>query len=338
MGAGWKTVVGVLAGGFALRGVLHARRRYDFNGRVALISGGSRGLGLALARELAARGARLALCARDDAELEDARRELAGLGADVLAVPCDVTSREEVRHLVKRVRETFGQIDVLVNNAGVIEVGPLETMQVEDFEEAMRTHFYGPLYLCLEVMPELRRRRDGRIINISSFGGKVAVPHLTPYCASKFALAGLSDGLRAELAGENVFVTTVCPGLMRTGSARHAKFKGHPLLEFRMFRAAAVLPLLTMEPQRAARRIIAAARWGRAELVLTPQAKLAVKARALFPELVGDVLGLLAGLLPDGFGGSREQVKGEDLQPPRGGSLFDRLLRHAALRFNEYRV
>ncbi len=328
-----------MLGGFAVTtAVLRATRRYDFAGKVALVTGGSRGLGLALARELAARGAKLALCAREEVDLEDARRELQAAGADVFVAPCDVTDRESVRHFVRRVRETYGQIDVLVNNAGVIEVGPLEAMDVGDFEEAMQTHFYGPLYFTLEVAPELRRRRDGRIINISSFGGKVAVPHLAPYCASKFALSGFSDSMRSELAHEKVYVTAVYPGLMRTGSALHAKFKGKARAEYAMFRTGAVLPLLTMEPQRAARRILHASSYGRAELVLTPQAKLMVKARALFPNLVLNTTGVVERMLPSAEGGTREQVKGEDLLPPRGGSVFDKLLRYTAMRFNEYRA
>lgn len=338
MAAGLHLGVGMLGGFAVTSAVLGVKRRYDFAGKVAVVTGGSRGLGLALARELARRGARLALCARDEAELEDARRELQGAGADVFVAPCDVSNQDDVRHFVQRVRETLGQIDVLVNNAGVIEVGPLEAMDESDFEEAMQTHFYGPLYFSLEIAPELRRRRDGRIINISSVGGKVAVPHLAPYCASKFALTGFSDSLRSELSKDNVYVTTVCPGLLRTGSALHAKFKGKALEEYALFKRGAVLPLVTMEPSRAARRIINASSYGRAELILTPQAKLAVKARALFPELVLNTTGLVERFLPNAHGGTTEQIPGEDLEPPRGGSVFDRLLRYTALRFNEYRA
>ncbi len=338
MRTAWKWGMGILAGAALLPSLARFRRSYDLNGKVALVTGGSRGLGLALSRELLARGAKVAICARNEVELEAARQELAAKGGDVLAVPCDVTLPQDVSQLVQRVRERFGQIDVLVNNAGAIEVGPMPTMTGEDFEEAMRTHFQGPLQLTLEVMPELRRRRDGRIINISSIGGKLAVPHLAPYCASKFALTGLSDSLRAELAAEHVYVTTVCPGLLRTGSARHAQFKGHPLAEFRWFRAGSVLPLVTMEPARAAKKIINAACKGRAELVLTPQAKLAVKLRSLFPELASDVTAFASALLPDAPSSARDKVPGHEFEPPLGGGVFDRLLRYTALRYNEYRA
>jgi short-subunit dehydrogenase len=301
-----------------------------------LITGGSRGLGLAMAREFVRRGSRVAICARDTDELEIARRDLESRGAEVMAVPCDVTVREEAEALAREVCERFGCVDVLVNNAGVIEVGPLESMTLDDFEEAMRIHFYGPLYLTLAAVPEMRRRRHGRVVNISSVGGLISVPHLLPYCSSKFALSGFSEGLRAELARDNVLVTTVAPGLMRTGSARHAWFKGHPLREYKWFRAGASLPLLTMDPERAARKIVAGCERGAAELILTPQAKLLVKSKALFPELVTDLMDLADRVLPDGFEASSEKVEGSELEPPRGGSILDRLNRFAAMRFNEY--
>src|SRR5438477_11114688 len=192
------------------------RTGYDFRGKNVILTGGSRGLGLVLARHLADHGARLAICARDPDELARAYEELAGRGGRVVAVECDITDRSRVREFVAVARQRLGPIDVLINNAGVIGVGPLETQTVEDFELSMRVHFWASLWTALEVIPEMKARGTGRIVNVSSFGGRVAVPRLIPYCASKFALVGLSDGLRAELLQHGVVVTTVCPGLMRT--------------------------------------------------------------------------------------------------------------------------
>ena len=193
----------------AARAAVRKWGEYDLRDKVVLITGGSRGLGLVLARELAREGARLAICARSAADLERARADLAARGAQVMAVPCDVTDRAQVNEMVALVRERFGPVEVLVNNAGIIQVGPIEVMTLADYEEAMRTHFWGPLYTTLAVLPDMRRRRDGRVVNISSIGGKISVPHLVPYSASKFALVGLSEGLRAELRTDNIFVTTV---------------------------------------------------------------------------------------------------------------------------------
>ncbi|HEY1187856.1 MAG TPA: SDR family oxidoreductase, partial [Gemmata sp.] len=199
--------------------------RYDFRNRHVLITGGSRGLGLVLARQLAGSGARLSICSRDASELSRALGELEGAGARVAAIECDVTDRDRVRELVAVARQRNGPIDVLINNAGVIRVGPAETMRAEDYEQSLQTHFWAPLYTTLEVLPEMKARRSGRIVNVASVGGKVAVPHLLPYSAGKFALVGFSDGLRAEVARHGIVVTTACPGLMRTGSHLNAEFK-----------------------------------------------------------------------------------------------------------------
>jgi NAD(P)-dependent dehydrogenase (short-subunit alcohol dehydrogenase family) len=268
-------------------------RRFDFNGKVVLITGGSRGLGLVLARHFADEGARIAICARDREELIDAVDDLAGRGAEVLAVPCDVTSQEDVNGMVGEVLRFYGGVDVLVNNAGTIAVGPMETMSVADYEEAMRTHFWGPLYTTLAVLPHLRARGGGRIVNISSIGGKVAIPHLLPYSASKFALTGFSEGLRAELLKDNIYVTTVCPGLMRTGSPENAFFKGRHREEYAWFHVSDALPGSSMSATRAARQIVRACRYGRAEIVLSIPAKVVTTLYALFPGIATNVAGLL---------------------------------------------
>ena len=237
--------------------------RYSFADKVVLITGGSRGLGLVLARELADRGAKIAICARDRAELQRAKEDLASYGAEVFDVLCDVREQVQVDEMITDVRSRFGRIDVLINNAGVIQVGPLDAQTQADFEDAMQVHFWGPFYAMQAVLPEMRQRGDGRIINISSIGGKIAVPHLAPYCASKFALAGLSSALHTELAKDNVFVTTVYPGLMRTGSHINALFKGQHRKEFALFSLANGLPFTSVSAESAARQIIAAVAGGK---------------------------------------------------------------------------
>jgi len=176
---------------------------YDLRNKTVLITGGSRGLGLVLAREFAHEGAHVAICARDEEELVQVRLDLRNRGADVITFKCDVTNPSEVANMVNEVRGHFGKIDVLVNNAGTIQVGPIEAMNREDFEKAMQTHFWAPLNTMLAVIPEMRERGDGRIVNISSIGGKIAVPHLVPYSASKFALVGLSKGLHGAAQGRH---------------------------------------------------------------------------------------------------------------------------------------
>lgn len=310
---------------------------YDFEGKTVLITGGSRGLGLVLARGFAAEGANVAICARDPRELERARADLASRGAPALAFPCDVTDRAQVKELVDVVTRHFGRIDVLVNNAGVIQVGPVELMTLEDFEQAMAVHFWGPLYATLAVLPQMRRRREGRIVNVSSIGGRVSVPHLVPYSASKFALAGLSDGLRAELAKDGVVVTSVFPGLMRTGSPRNATFKGQHRAEYAWFAISDSLPVTSIGAERAAAQIIEACSRGRAELVITTQAQLAVKFRALFPEATADILAVVNRLLPGPGGIGRARAKGKESESSLAPSVLTTLTESAARRNNELR-
>ncbi len=292
----------------AARWALRRSRRVDFVGASVVITGGSRGLGLELARCFAAEGARLALVARDPAELERARADLAG--ADVRVYPCDVTRPDEVLGAVRRIAEERGGLDVLVNNAGVIQVGPQEHMTPEDVEQALAVHVWGPLHTTRAATPIMRAQpTGGRIVNISSIGGLVAVPHLLPYSLSKHALTGLSDGLRAALAADGIRVTTVCPGLMRTGSHVQAWFKGRHEAEFAWFAAAASLPFVSMSAASAARRIVAACAAGQARLILTPQAKLLHAANALAPGLTAGVMKLAARALPGPTGpeGNRPQ-------------------------------
>ncbi|MGY1603992.1 SDR family NAD(P)-dependent oxidoreductase [Geodermatophilus sp. SYSU D00815] len=293
----------------------------QLTGRVALVTGASRGLGLALARELVRRGCRVAVCARDPEELERARADLARDGGDVLAVPCDVSDREQVEALVARVVDEYGSLDVLVTNAGVIQVGPLATMRVEDFEDALGVMFWGVALPTLAALPHLRRAR-GRIATITSIGGKVAAPHLLPYAAAKFAAVGFSEGLAAELAREGVRVTTVVPGLMRTGSPLNAFVKGDAAREFSWFTVADSIPGLSMEAGRAARRIVTAVQRGRTEVVLTAPAKLAVRVHGLMPATTVRVLGLANRVLPRAGGAGQRAVRGETAAPAVRSPLF----------------
>jgi NAD(P)-dependent dehydrogenase (short-subunit alcohol dehydrogenase family) len=277
-------------------------RQADLHGQVVLITGSSRGLGLALARAFAREGCRLVLCARDAQELEQARADLAQRGAEVLAVPCDVARREQVHHLVEQAMHRFGRIDVLVNNAGIIQVGPLQTATIEDFEMALGVMFWGVLYPTLAVLPQMRQRRSGRIVNITSIGGMVSIPHLLPYNCAKFAAVGLSEGLRAELAREGISVTTVAPGLMRTGSHLRARFRGQQEREFGWFALGASLPLVSMQAERAARQIVQATKRGEAERILTLQANLLERFHGLFPGTTTNILGAVNRVLPTADG------------------------------------
>lgn len=333
----------LLIGGAAIAGVAGLRRvlrrEADITGDVVVITGGSRGLGLQLAYEFARHNCRLVICGRDAQALRRAEQQLVDFGADVLAIACDVSDQEQVERMVQQARERFGPIEILVNNAGIVDVAPLASQPLDAFEQAMAVMYWGVLYPTLAVLPEMKARRYGRIVNVTSIGGKASVPHLLPYSGAKYAAVGFSEGLRAELAGTGVTVTTVVPGLMRTGSFLNAFARGQRAKEYAWFSVAASLPLLSMEASQAAKQIVEATRRGEAERTLTVPAQLLARLNGLFPGLTADINGLASRLLPGP--GSRERERGFEVHqslPPRERSLLSWLTAlgwEGALRLNQ---
>lgn len=272
-------------------------------GKVVLITGGSRGLGLALAEEFGRRGARLILTARDPHELERARtllvrRHVVRDPSDVLVIAADLRDMQQVEQMVQRATDSFGEIDILVNNAGIITVGPVENQTAQDFREVMDANFFTGLHCSLAILPQMLRRRGGTIVNIASIGGKIPVPHLLPYTASKFAAVGFSQGLNAELRSKGIHVLTVCPGLMRTGSHLQAQFTGDAAREYRWFSFSANLPGASTSAAAAARRIVRAVMLKESEIAITPQAIFASRSASLAPELIAQAMSLANRLLP----------------------------------------
>jgi short-subunit dehydrogenase len=327
----------------AATSVLAARQaKDDIRGEVAVVTGASRGLGLLLARELARHGCPLVICARDAVELERAAEQLRAAGADVTAVTCDVSEEAAAQRLVDTAVERYGRLDIVISNAGVIQVGPVENDDLGQFETAFATMALAPVRLALAALPVMRRQRHGRIVTIASIGGKVGVPHLVPYSTAKFAAVGFSEGLRAELGRGPVTVTTVVPGLMRTGSHVQARFTGQAEKEFTWFSLGASLPLISMDAERAARQIIDAVRGRRAEIILTPAGQVVSRVAGLAPSLTSDVAHLAQRLaLPRPGGGDGGETPGYRLDPAMNSAVFSRLTalgRTAANRFNERRA
>ena len=290
--------------------------RFSFRDKVAIITGGSRGLGFLIAQELCRSGTNVVLLARDVDELARAKSNLDRFKTTVLAVQCDLLDQTHIPFAIRQTLDRFGKIDILINNAGIIEVGPLAHMQRQDFEKNMRLHFWAPYELVTQIVPHMRQNGGGRIVNISSVGGKVAVPHMAPYCASKFALTGFSDAIRAELARDHICVTTVSPGMMRTGSQIHAKFKGDHEAELRWFELSSKLPLASISAERAARKIISACRRGRPALITPCPTYFIVAANALFPNLTGRIMNIVNRFLPEPTNQSGDVARsGSEIRP-----------------------
>jgi short-subunit dehydrogenase len=333
---GWRMealTVGALVGAWAWR---RARRlpRDVAEARV-LITGGSRGLGFLLAEEFARQGAHVAICGRSAATLEAAQAHMEALGRPILAFPCDITDPAQVARLVDDVTAELGGIDILVNNAGIITVGPALTQSAEDLAHVMAANFWGAVHLTEAVLPQMLAQHKGQIVNITSIGGKVSVPHLLPYSSAKFALVGYSQGLHAELARQGVRVLTVVPGLMRTGSYRHTLVKGKHRAEYTLFTILDSLPGISMDARAAAWQIVAAVRHGKAYLTLGLPAQIASRVANLFPGLTARLSAVVNGALPNSTPAGIIARRGADCETPLTRSFLTADNQRAAHDNNE---
>jgi short-subunit dehydrogenase len=305
---------------------------------VALVAGGSRGLGLLMARDLARHGYLPVLWARDADELARAVAVLRDEGYAARAMVCDVREHEAIEDIVTTIESEIGPIQVAVHVAGIIQVGPLQSLTREHFQQAIDTMTWGPVNVALAVLPAMRRRGSGHIGIITSIGGLVSVPHLLPYSTAKFGAVGFSNGLRAELAGTGVTVTTVAPGLMRTGSHLRAEFTGDAPAEYAWFAPGASLPLVSMDAERAAARIVRGILRGRSIVLLTPLAKVGARVAGVAPATTAAAMSLMAQLLPGAPAGPTGTVEGRVARRVLASPLVERLTvwgTRAAARNNE---
>lgn len=310
---------------------LRNSRRISFDCKAALVTGGSRGLGLLIAEELTRRGCRVLVCSRHQEELERAAAH--DPTGRLRTVRADLTVEDDLRKVVEAVRTELGKLDILVNNAGVIISGPQETMRAHDYERLLKIHFWAPYYLTNELLPELRQSGTGRIANICSIGSKVAIPHRLPYAVSKYALCGYSEGLRAELKKDGILVTTVCPSIMRTGSQVRALFKGDLKREYAGFRLMSAIPGMSVSAERAARMVVNSIEYGDAELLIGPAAKIGARLQALAPETMALGLELAEKVLPQSQNTRTRQ--GRHIEIPGIVTALTSSVDRAAEQFNE---
>ena len=327
--AGYRLVTNAVRGG------------YGFGGKTCVVTGGSRGFGLVLARRLVRAGARVAVCARDADQVRRAADELARRGDPrrVVGGVCDVTDRGQVRRFLGEVTERLGPVEVLVNNAGLISFGPQASLTTRDYEDSLKTHFWGPYFFTEECLPDMKRRRSGRILNVASVGGRIPLVHGNAYTVGKHALVGYSEGLRCEAVRHGVYITTACPGLMRTGSPRHALVRGKHEVEYAGFKILDSLPGLSCGAESAADACLAALSAGKPEVIPPWPFAAAAAFHGVFRNLSLDGLGLLGRMMPDAPGPIGAQttpaVKGYEAETPLTQSALTGLTRAAAVRNNE---
>jgi 3-oxoacyl-[acyl-carrier protein] reductase len=185
-------------------------------GKVALITGASRGIGFAIARRLGQIGARVSICGRDQAKLDQSASRLRGHGIETLAVQADVAHGDQISSLVQKTQQELGPIDILVNNAGIGLFGPFHEFGEADWNTVLDTNLKSVFLMCRAVAPEMIRRETGHIINISSLAGKNTFANGAIYCASKWGLMGLSGSMAEDLRGYGIRVSAICPGSVAT--------------------------------------------------------------------------------------------------------------------------
>jgi NAD(P)-dependent dehydrogenase (short-subunit alcohol dehydrogenase family) len=294
--------------------------KYNLAGKVILITGGSRGLGLALARQLAARGAKLAICARSADKLELIRQELEQLGTEVIAMPVDVTERDQVDTMINDIITRYGRLDVLINNAGIVQIDPELTLSTEDYEQAMQTNFWAPLYTIHAALPHFREQGEGKIVNITSVGARTNIPRKLSEKEKKFVAVGLSEALVKELKKDNIDVVTVMPDLLPTGVPKNITVRKNYDVEYAWFKLANASPGLEKRVEAEAQKIIRVLEYGHSEPVLSLSGKLATIVKRIAPPWVNAMIVVTDKFLPGAATGSqsKQNIPVQLPQTPQG--------------------
>ena len=287
--------LGVAAGTWAVR---RRARRIDLDGRVVVVTGGGRGLGYAIARAFLARGCKLAIGSRDGETIGRAVAEFRLRGAEVFGMACDASDPAQVQAFIAGVIERFGRIDILINNAGQVYFGPAAELRAEDVESAIRNIFWVHYWPTMTVLPHMRARGFGRIVNITSLAGKVPLPHHAAYVTGKHAATGWSETLTVELRKDGILVSTITPPALADGAPLHTHFNGDEEAEFKWFTAALTSRWSATSTDHAARVVVNAATYGDRQRAISPGSWLASRLHGLAPSLMIDFWARFDRLLP----------------------------------------
>ena len=291
------SMAGLSAAAFSRR-----RRRLSLRGRVAVVTGGARGLGLAITRALLEGGCHVAICGRDGEVVRRCVDQYRAEGFAISGQACDVSNPDQVKAFLQLVVDTHGPVDILVNNAAQCYVGPAPELDSLDMQLALQNIFWGQFHTTMAVLPQMRARRFGRIVNITSLGGKLPIPHQAAYVAAKHAATGWSETLAAELEHEGVVVSTITPPPLRNGAPLHAHYNGQRDREFTWFANALTSPLSAISADRVARAVVQAIVRGQHERAVSPLSWFVARAHGLAPNVVGIGLRWLARRMPPAGG------------------------------------
>ncbi len=252
----------------------------DFQGKTVLITGASSGIGREAAVRFAKHGASLVLVARRANLLEQLAEDLEKLNATTLVCRCDVSKRGEVQDMVSTALERFGSVDILVNNAGFAVYGSVSDLSIGDIESQMETNYLGMIYCIKNLLPSMIQNGSGHIVNVASVAASFGLPGIAPYCATKHAMLGFSEGLKHELQDTGVGVTVVSPIMVRTSFFDHPSFEGMPKYS-----------PTSLSPGDVAGAILRAADSPRLEIIVPSAIRVAVWLKHTFPYIINPILG-----------------------------------------------
>lgn len=252
----------------------------DFKNKVVLITGASSGIGKETAIEFAKKGSNIVLVARREDKLEQVATELKKFSISTLVCQCDVSKKDQVKEMSKKVLDKFGYVDILINNAGFAIYGSVSDLSIDDIESQMETNYFGMVYCIKNFLPLMLSRKSGHIVNVASVAASFGLPGITSYCASKFAMLGFSEGLKHELNNTGVGITVVSPIMVRTNFFNHDSFAKMPKYS-----------PTSLSSKTVAKTILKAANSPRLEIIVPSVVRGAVWMKNTFPYLINPIIG-----------------------------------------------
>ena len=253
----------------------------DFKNKVVVITGASSGIGEAAALKFAKKGANVVLVARRKEKLLEVEKKISNFSGSALICQCDVANKEQVEKMAKNVLETYGRIDVLVNNAGFVIYGKVNELSTEEIVAQMETNYFGMIHCTKVFLPQMLEQHSGHFVNIASVGASFGVPGIASYCATKYAMLGFSEGLRHELEGTGIGLTVVSPIMVRTPLFDHPSFEN-----FSKFSTG-----ISLSSETVAKAIIKASNSSRLEIVVPSMARAGIWFKQTFPYLINPIIG-----------------------------------------------
>ncbi len=253
----------------------------DFKNKVVLITGASSGIGRESATAFAKLGADIILVSRTKEKLEHVADELKKFNVTTLVCQCDVSKKDQVKEMSRIVLEKFNSVDILVNNAGFAIYGSVSDLSIDDIESQMETNYFGMVYCTKYFLPSMLDKKSGHIVNVASVAASFGLPGIAPYCASKFAMLGFSEGLKHELKNSGVGITVVSPIMVRTNFFEHPSFEKMPKFS-----------PTSLSSKTVARAILRAANSQRLEIIVPSLVRGAVWMKNTFPYFINPILGM----------------------------------------------